>query len=577
MAHTSILASLNEPLLPLTDKQLQAAAESHEYAIDHELFLALDTDDHLQYHHSVAANEERRIPAAERSLAEDHLPPLVLPTTKIEELWTVSRRVADVLEAACRWLDDDELKFCEEAVVNNSARLRKARHPTSLKLEPPLLCTDPDADCAELQKLASAAVNCGEKAVDYAAQLEESVRTETMAVSEQVINSLVSLMSSMEWTEKDQAAFLEDQLTVPKLSKRYISPTLPPVELYDYYIPEGDVCLVSDASDVSSGSQDPGDTLTMPQEHVQIKAPELILGFRAFAEPSIQTDYNNNDNNNNNNNSKGAGQDAKTVLADKNIATAAAMIQNSLAVQPIDTSISHLPRAILSTAIPRAIRSILMQLLPTLDFVERDYQQQQSSNTDINNDDEADIVVSPTTGIIVITMVGLRQTDAQRRYVFQTRVASAAQKYEQLYVFIYRSHARPVSSGAANDDLPELSPSDAMAFAQLQGFVHSLPCKVSASYVGGGEQTVAQWIATLILKLAEKYGKTKSTEAYLVEEETHEERLLRQAGFNVYDAQIALGVLKASVDRPDFKDKNGKSHIRRMMEMSSDERLQLFD
>ena len=241
MIRTSSVVSWNEPLPSLTAKQLQAATESHDYARAHDLVLALETDDHLQYHYGVAADEQCRIPAVERSLADDHLPPLVLPPTKIDELWTVPRRVAGVLEAACRWLEDGELKSCEEAVVSGRSR-KTARSKTerarTLKLERPLLLTDPDEDCDELQRMATVAVNCGEDCVRkhgmirsckeeqdlfaipidasiYAANLEESIRTETMVVSEHSIRSLISLMASMEWTDKDQAAFLDQQMTMP--------------------------------------------------------------------------------------------------------------------------------------------------------------------------------------------------------------------------------------------------------------------------------------------------------------------------------------------------------------------------
>ena len=238
MARPSLFTSWSEPLLPLTEKQLQAATESHDYAIAHELFLALETDDHLPYHYRVAADEQRRIPAAERSLAEDYLPPLVIPSSKIDELWTVPRRVAAVLEAACRWLDDDELKACEEAAVSRKVQLSGSRRPACLKLEMPLLCTDPDTECAELETITTAAVSCGEanvrqhgvlhdareiealftiptEAYNYSARLEEGLRTETLAVSEHVIRSLVSLMGSMEWTEKDRYVLLNEQLTIP--------------------------------------------------------------------------------------------------------------------------------------------------------------------------------------------------------------------------------------------------------------------------------------------------------------------------------------------------------------------------
>lgn len=241
MIRNSIAILQNEPLVPLDDRQLQAAADSHDYALAHDLVLALETDDHLQYHYGIAADEQHRIPGVERSLADDHLPPLVLPPTKIDELWTVPRRVAGVLEAACRWLDEDELKACEEAVVSKPSG-KSTKSPVemarALKFEKPLLLADPEEDCAELEQTTTAAISCGEDCVRnhgiaareteeqdlfaipidasvYAAHLEETIRTETMVVSEQSIRSLMSLMSSMEWSEKDQVAFFEQQTVAP--------------------------------------------------------------------------------------------------------------------------------------------------------------------------------------------------------------------------------------------------------------------------------------------------------------------------------------------------------------------------
>lgn len=241
MLHTFNAISWDEPVVPLTARQLQAATESHEYALAQDLVLALETDDHLQFHYSVADNETRRIPTVERSLADNHLPPLVLTPVKIEELWIVPRRVAGVLEAACRWLTEEELKACEEAVVNyrpKKTTLSTVERARKLKLERPLLLADPDDDLAEQEKAATAAINCGEDCVRkhgidqnnkdeqdlffipidasiYAAHMEETACAEKMAVSEQSIRSLIALMASMEWSEKDQVALLDQQTMMP--------------------------------------------------------------------------------------------------------------------------------------------------------------------------------------------------------------------------------------------------------------------------------------------------------------------------------------------------------------------------
>lgn len=302
------------------------------------------------------------------------------------------------------------------------------------------------------------------------------------------------------------------------------------------------------------------------QPTVQIKAPELVLGFRAFADPPMRADE------------PGSGQGAEESGAAQSplmaIQAASIIIEKGSAVQPIQTGISDLPKAILSTAIPRSLRSFLIKLLPSLDFVERDYQQHHAGYDGINTDDEADIVVSPSTGIITSTMVGLRQTDTQKRLVFQSRVAAVAPRYKTLHILIYRNNARPVQDDrGTHDGLPELSPSDAMALAQLQGFVCSLPCKVSASYVGGGEHAVAEWVASLLIQAAKEDGKRRTAENYLVEEETRWEIFLRQAGFNVYDAQIVLGVLggESGIKRRD--DVNERNSVRQLIEMSSEECL----
>lgn len=238
MAHINAIASLDEPLVPLTAKQLQAAFESRAYATTHELFLTLKTDDHLQYHHSVAAVEQRRISAVERSLADDHLPQLVLPTVQVDELWTLPRRVADALEAACRWLNEDELNAYKEAVINKGCQPARARRRAALKIETPLLYTDPDADCDELQMICAIAqegvvdvarrygihhdtvdeaalFTISEDSVEYAARLKENVHTEKMTISEEAIRSLVLLMGSMEWSEEDRKNFWDEQLRAP--------------------------------------------------------------------------------------------------------------------------------------------------------------------------------------------------------------------------------------------------------------------------------------------------------------------------------------------------------------------------
>ncbi len=231
------------PVPPLTDKQIQAVAESRDYALAHDLVLELHTTDHLLYHHGVAATEHRCIPRPEQSLSDGHLPPLIIPQpTTLSEPWSVPQRVAVVLEAACRRLSDIERKAYELAVVEScraktAAQLHQtSAQPTSaaLKLELPLLCSDHDEDCAELRRAVAALVDSGEarirqygvdaasrkeeqvlfaipkEAEEYAEALEANIRTETITVSEPAIQTLVSQMESshIAWSDGDRVVFL---------------------------------------------------------------------------------------------------------------------------------------------------------------------------------------------------------------------------------------------------------------------------------------------------------------------------------------------------------------------------------
>ncbi len=286
----------------------------------------------------------------------------------------------------------------------------------------------------------------------------------------------------------------------------------------------------------------------------EIKAPELLIGFRAFANSSLQK--------NESNITREQPDSDGSCLQTKGLPT---VDEESLPMEPVANSTqAAVPKAIFSLAIPRAIRSRILKNLPNIEFLERDYHQQIDTGVTVN--DEADIIMSPTTGIIMTTMVGLRQTDAQKRSVFQGRVSQAAKKYDMLHILVYRNNG-------GGDDLPEFSPSDAMAFAQLQGSVRSLaPCKISVSYICDSEPAVAEWVVLLLLN-QEMTADVAAPAALLFETETKWEQFLRYSGFNAYDSQLVLGALREM----SFTDNQGEDEgIRRFVEMSADERLRHF-
>ena len=878
-----------DTLSPLSDKAHIAAAESYDYAIEHGLVLGLLTEEHLEYHHRFAAEEDARIPHSERLLHENHLPRLQIPPVSINEAWTVHQRVASVLEAACRWLSEDELRSYEAAVVEQQSAKERSRDDKSLKLECPILVSDPTEDFAELRRtvddyadragtrlknqqesieIESALFDIPAMARAYKDRIDTEIQGGTIIVHEQTILWLMAHLDSIEWKQDSMADVLEKPPTRATRHRRLSSP-LPPVLSIDEYVPEGDVCCVSDASDLSSSISDyvtssanaiprdsteeyieamyesencffeaeaptntvtsqideisllvfpmrtveedmltcpsllhqenkeplpkmpingelickdyieesvytpsleeeqregkialhngtvtPGsqsssledgfetvtaDTLLALEEDETVKqakipvpslsteshqpewsdaaadpmtllrwmmdsnkeascveewlpprpsqfddefsrvaarmdeihdeewdadieamekltsqmkrgqthdaavlssflselnavktisktreealepwdfshkdtspetktiklkqqvvstkrtqqppqkpaetdtqhppsleasekdqqsswgslmsrfkrrqneaggssqkddhnaqsqagtatsaitAPELLIGARAFADAHPPADMRANNGNQSHASCikpTPAGLEVNENLSDIDISVVAA---------------NTLPKVILSTAVPRVIRSRTLRLLPGLRFIERDYTQHMETPCDIDTDDEADIVVSPSSGIVLTTMISLRQMDSQRRPLLQSRLAKVAAKYETLYVVVYRSNAMP---SPCSDTTPELSPSDAMAFAQLLGFTKKLACDVRVSYVSGGEAGAAESTAKLIGR--EEADNSRALEAHLTEEATKGEQFLRQAGLNVYDAQIVLGVM----------------------------------
>ncbi|OAA57088.1 hypothetical protein SPI_07469 [Niveomyces insectorum RCEF 264] len=312
---------------------------------------------------------------------------------------------------------------------------------------------------------------------------------------------------------------------------------------------------------ITASSQD-GPTTPSPSTQVIFKAPELLLGFNAFANLPCQP---------------AQPESPKRSIGHNNelnhhpLPESEEELSSSSPVPPIDAS-DALPKLIFSIAVPRLLRAHIFSHLPTLDFVERDYQQY-GSKDDASENDDADISIFPAIGIVMITMVGLRQSSGQRTSAFQKRVAKISAKYDHLRVLVYRNNKMTGDS----DDLPELSPSDAMAIVQLQGFSRNLACRVSVHYVSGGERAVARWAASLICRRQPSNDKDRRAERFLAEAELTSELVLRRAGLNAYDAQIVLGVFQElGIEDGRKANTSAEDCVSQFMRMSPEERLQTF-
>jgi hypothetical protein len=144
---------------------------------------------------------------------------------------------------------------------------------------------------------------------------------------------------------------------------------------------------------------------------------------------------------------------------------------------------------------------------------------------------EADISVSPLTGIIVTNILKVRQRPlpgSQLQSPLRDRVQKVSQKYETLLVLVSESHPSGEISGA-------LAPSDIAAYADFVSFTVALHGDIHVQLVPGAEQTMASWISAF---LSRSSFKSHGMKRLLSSEETLWEIFLRRAGMNVFASRI---------------------------------------
>lgn len=141
---------------------------------------------------------------------------------------------------------------------------------------------------------------------------------------------------------------------------------------------------------------------------------------------------------------------------------------------------------------------------------------------------EADISLSPSTGIIVTKFINVRQKPlpgSQTQTPLRERVQKVSQRYETLIVLVSESHPGGEFMGI-------LAPSDAASYADFVAFTAALDGDVNVHLVPGAEETMASWVLALMSQHSHRLGK------FLSSEETPWEIFLRRAGMNVVAAKV---------------------------------------
>ncbi len=196
----------------------------------------------------------------------------------------------------------------------------------------------------------------------------------------------------------------------------------------------------------------------------------------------------------------------------------------------------------------RKLSRQIQRLFPSAEFIERDFNlyldppQRPPSmpNTppavDSTMADEADMILSPSTGLIWTTLQKIKQRSLPgqaARSAMREKILGASPRYEKLLVLV-------------SEDRGETDGSDCEALVEFIAFCSSLQDEVQVIFIAGGEDELAKWIVAMMVTHA-------TTEVKLIQDESLWEIFLRRAGINAFAAQAILGKLKA----PD--QDNGKS------------------
>lgn len=224
-----------------------------------------------------------------------------------------------------------------------------------------------------------------------------------------------------------------------------------------------------------------------------------------------------------------------------------------------EPSVPNTPRPFIVSSTILAQRRIirrLQHLYPTAEFIERDFASHNSApepHRAISNTigAEADIIVSPSTGLIWTTLQMIKQRSLPGqadRSPIRERIARVNQKYERLVVLVSEGRENDPKSEAAVATVSSahsgLDVKDCEALTELTGFCASLEGELVVLYTGGGEKELAKYIAGVTIKYS-----VKESGARLLQDETLWELFLRRAGLNAFAAQEILAALKAPDDQ----------------------------
>lgn len=226
---------------------------------------------------------------------------------------------------------------------------------------------------------------------------------------------------------------------------------------------------------------------------------------------------------------------------------------------------------IVSLDLPRSILRHIESSLPNAKILDRDFSRYgtvarclgsaKPENVVSTLSFEADMSLSPSIGLIVTTLLKVRQRPlpgSSTQPPLRERVQRVCQRYEVLFVLVSENNPRGEVIGRPSD-------SDLAAYDDFVRFSVGVEGKVTTYFVPGNDKTLATWVLFLVTRFA-SHG--SSLGHYLNSEDNSWELFLRQMGMNVYGAQVISGMLL---------EQYGNLGLAHFLTMSTEERLNKFE
>ncbi|KAI0385885.1 hypothetical protein F5Y04DRAFT_276407 [Hypomontagnella monticulosa] len=234
-------------------------------------------------------------------------------------------------------------------------------------------------------------------------------------------------------------------------------------------------------------------------------------------------------------------------------------------------------KIIKALTIERGVFTSLEKFYPNMEIIERDFDRWNSLLWHPNSISrssaasplaaEADIIISPATGVIVTTLLRVIQKPPPGQNALSAireRIRHVALRYERLIIL--------VSEGNRIDEtVRDLTPPESASYTDFVGFTTGLDTNAQVYYVGGGNDTLVRWLVSFLIRHAPEAAEAQHN---LIQDESLWELFLRRAGTNAYAAQAILGRLKLPDDVSE--EQSSKYGLPAFIRMTPAERVEAF-